>query len=108
MCYKARLAGLNVKYVYAGRISSLCPVCVGRVSPNGHRLMRCRGCVLEEDGGMVAVGDLLCGYQMDVGASPVHPENPPIDMRREGLAMEASARPERLRATRRIHVRNIF
>jgi len=35
--YKARLAGLNVVYVDPRGTSSRCPICGGRLSPNGHR-----------------------------------------------------------------------
>jgi putative transposase len=75
--YKAKLAGLNVAYVDAKRTSSLCPMCGGRLSPNGHRILKC-GCGLEEDRDVVAVKNLLRRYQMDVGASSVHPESPPM------------------------------
>jgi putative transposase len=75
--YKAKLAGLNVVYVDAKGTSSLCPVCGGRLSPNGHRRLKC-GCGLEEDRDVIAVKNLLRRYQMDVGASSVHPEGPPM------------------------------
>jgi uncharacterized protein (UPF0305 family) len=32
----------------------------------------------EEDRDIIAVRNLLHRYQMDVGASPVHPESPPM------------------------------
>ena len=76
--YKAKLAGLNVKYVNARGSSSLCPKCGVRLSPNGYRLMKCPECGLEEDRDIVAVKNLLERYQMDVGASPVHPKSPPM------------------------------
>jgi putative transposase len=75
--YKAKLAGLNVVYVDAKGTSSLCPMCGGRLSPNGHRRLKCK-CGLEEDRDVVAVKNLLRKYQMDVGASSVHPESPPM------------------------------
>lgn len=80
--YKAKLAGLNVVYVDAKGTSSLCPVCGGRLSPNGHRRLKCR-CGFEEDRDVVAVKNLLRRYQMDVGASPVHPEGPPMTTERD-------------------------
>ncbi|MEG9193950.1 MAG: transposase [Candidatus Methanoglobus sp.] len=76
--YKARLAGLNVKYTDADYTSSLCPVCGEKLSPNGHRQMKCPGCGLEEDRDVIAVKNLLRRYQVDVGASSVHPEGPPM------------------------------
>jgi len=75
--YKAKLVGLNVKYVNAKGTSTLCPVCGEKLSPNGHRKLKCR-CGLEEDRDVVAVKNLLRRYQMDVGASSVHPEGPPM------------------------------
>jgi len=71
--YKAKLAGLNVKYVDAKDTSSLCPICRGKLSLNGHRLMICSTCGLEEDRDVIAVKNILHKYQRDVGASSVHP-----------------------------------
>jgi len=79
--YKAKLAGLNVVYVDAKGTSSLCPMCGGRLSPNGHRRLKCK-CGLEEDRDIIAVKNLLRRYRMDVGASPVHPEGPPMTTER--------------------------
>jgi len=81
--YKARLAGLNVKYIEADYTSSLCPVCGERLSPNGYRQMKCPGCGLEEDRDVIAVKNLLRRYQMDVGASSVHPEGPSMTTERD-------------------------
>ncbi|ACB07602.1 RNA-guided endonuclease InsQ/TnpB family protein [Candidatus Korarchaeum cryptofilum] len=80
--YKAKLAGLNVVYVEARGTSSLCPICGERLSPNGHRRLKCR-CGLEEDRDVVAVKNLLRKYRMDVGASSVHPEGPPMTTERD-------------------------
>jgi putative transposase len=91
--YKAKLAGLNVTYVDAKGTSSLCPICGVKLSPNGHRRMECSVCGLEEDRDIIAVMNLLRRHQMDVGASPVHPEGPPM-IKREG--MKVYSRPERL------------
>ena len=76
--YKAKLTGLNVKYVDANETSSLCPICGGRLSPNGYRQMVCPTCVLEEDRDVITVKNLLHKHQRDVGASPVHPKSPPM------------------------------
>jgi transposase len=40
--------------------------------------MKCSKCGLEEDRDVIAVKNLLRRYQMDVGASSVHPEGPPM------------------------------
>jgi len=87
--YKARLAGLSVRYVDARGTSSLCPTCGGRLSPNGYRLVRCPACGLEGDRDAVAVRNLLRRCQMDVGASSVRPESPPHDRRGEGMKVNA-------------------
>lgn len=92
--YKAKLAGLNVVYVNARGTSTLCPICREKLSPNGHRLMRCPKCGLEEDRDVIAVRNLL--KLRDVGSSSVHPEGPI----REG--MKVNARPERTFITRTI------
>jgi putative transposase len=78
MEYKATLAGLNVIYVNAKGTSSLCPICGGKLSPNGYRQVKSRKCGLEQDRDIIAVENMLRRYQIDVGASSVHPENPPM------------------------------
>lgn len=76
--YKAKLAGVNVTYVNAKGTSSLCPICGGRLSPNGYRQMKCRKCSLKQDRDIIAVRNLLHRCQIDVGTSPVHSESPPM------------------------------
>jgi putative transposase len=76
--YKARLVGLRVVYVDPRGTSSLCLTCGEKLSPNGHRMVRCPKCGLEEDRDVLAVRNLLRRYQMDVGSSPVRPESPPM------------------------------
>jgi putative transposase len=76
--YKAKLAGLMVVYLNAKNTSSLCPICGDKISPNGYRRMRCLRCGMEEDRDIIAVKNLLRRHQTDVGASTVHPENPPM------------------------------
>ena len=93
MEYKAKLAGLNVVYVDAKGTSSLCPICVGKLSPNGYRLMTCPTCGLEEDKDAIAVKNLLRKHQMDVGGFIRSPRKPSHEKRREG--MKVNARPER-------------
>ena len=74
--YKAKLAGLNVKYVDARDTSSLCLICRGRLSPNGYRRLKCPRCGFEDDRDVIAVKNLLKRSQIDVGASSVHLESP--------------------------------
>jgi len=64
---------LNVRYIDTGGTSSLCPTRGGKLSPNGYRQMKRHTCGLEEDRDKIAVK-----YQIDVGSSTVHPENPPM------------------------------
>jgi putative transposase len=64
--YQAKLHGLNVKYVDPAYTSSLCPLCGGELdlSSNGHRLMKCQRCGLEEDRDVIAVKNLVkCHYE---------------------------------------------
>jgi len=62
--YQAKLHGLNLKYVNPKSTSKTCPVCGGELdlSPNGHRLMRCLRCGLEEDRDVIAVKNLAKRY----------------------------------------------
>ncbi len=78
--YKAKLAGINVVYVKAKGTSSLCPTCGVKLSPNGHRMMRCRKCGMEQDRDIIAVRNLLRKYlaQIDVPSSSVQGESPPM------------------------------
>jgi len=56
--YKAKLEGLPVVYVNPRGTSSLCPVCGGRLAPNGHRLVKC-GCGYEDDRDVTACMNML-------------------------------------------------
>jgi putative transposase len=73
--YKAKLAGLNVVYVNPRGTSSMCPVCGVKLSPNGHRQMRCPRCGFEGDRDVVAVLNLVRRYAEDVGSFP---QNTPL------------------------------
>jgi len=90
--YKAKLAGLNVKYVDAKDTSSLCPICRGKLSPNEYRLMICPKCGLEEDRDVIAVKNLLHKYRGMWGFIR-SPRKPSHEKRREG--MKVNTRPER-------------
>ncbi|WP_143592418.1 zinc ribbon domain-containing protein, partial [Thermococcus litoralis] len=46
--YKAKLKGVRVVFVDPAYTSSLCPVCGGNLSPNGHRVLKCE-CGFEAD-----------------------------------------------------------
>ncbi|WP_297435405.1 transposase [Thermococcus sp.] len=47
--YKAKLKGVRVVFVNPAFTSSLCPVCGGKLSPNGHRVLKCSNCGFEAD-----------------------------------------------------------
>jgi transposase len=55
--------------------------------------MKCSECGLEEDRDVIAVKNLLCRYQMDVGGFFCSPRRPFHEKRGEG--MKVNARPER-------------
>jgi putative transposase len=57
--YKARFNGLPVEYVNPRGTSSLCPICGGRLAPNGNRLMRCLRCGYESDRDVTAGINML-------------------------------------------------
>jgi putative transposase len=56
--YKAKLNGLPVIYVKPRGTSSLCPICGGRLAPNGHRQLKCR-CGYENDRDITACINIL-------------------------------------------------
>jgi putative transposase len=62
--YQAKLCGLHVKYIDPRNTSRTCPVCGDELeeSSNGHRLMKCQRCGLEEDRDVVAVRNLTRRY----------------------------------------------
>lgn len=76
--YKAQLNGIEVLYVNPHNTSSLCPVCGGKLSPNGQRVLKC-SCGLEADRDVVGSWNIrLRGLKM-WGVS-VPPESPPVKM----------------------------
>jgi len=57
--YKAKLEGLPVVYASPKGTSSLCPMCGGRLAPNGHRAVKCKKCGYENDRDVTACLNLL-------------------------------------------------
>ncbi|RLF67182.1 MAG: transposase [Thermoplasmata archaeon] len=47
--YKAKLRGIKVIFVDPAQTSSLCPICGERLSPKGHRVLKCGNCGFEAD-----------------------------------------------------------
>ncbi|RLE29134.1 transposase [Candidatus Acetothermia bacterium] len=75
--YKAKLNGIEVIYVNPHKTSSLCPICGRKLSPNGHRLLKC-GCGLIADRDVVGSWNIrLRSLKIDVGSS-VPPESQPM------------------------------
>ncbi|MCA6212978.1 IS200/IS605 family element transposase accessory protein TnpB [Thermococcus bergensis] len=74
--YKAKLKGVSVVFVNPARTSSLCPICGGKLSPNGHRVLKCE-CGFEADRDVVGSWNIrLRGLKM-WGVS-VPPESQPM------------------------------
>ncbi len=75
--YKARLAGLNVIYVNPRGTSRRCPICGGKLSPNGHRRLKCPRCGFEGDRDVVGALNVMKRAREMWGAS-VPPEGPRV------------------------------
>ena len=87
--YKAKLNGLNVVYVDPRGSSSYCPICGGRLSPNGqYRRLKCKKCNFEEDRDVIAVLNLLKKYREMWGLHPFNPLKPSHEKRREGSPLQ--------------------
>lgn len=75
--YKAKLNGVEVVYVNPHKMSSLCPICGRKLSPNGRRRLKCV-CGLVADRDVIGSWNIrLRGLRLktDVGSS-VPPESP--------------------------------
>ncbi|MHA1607077.1 MAG: zinc ribbon domain-containing protein [Candidatus Freyarchaeota archaeon] len=76
---KSEEDGVEAIYVNPCKTSILCPICGRKLSPNGHRLLKCE-CGLIADGDVIGSWNIMLrGLKMDVG-SPVPPESPPMKM----------------------------
>ncbi len=79
--YKAKLNGIEVVYVNPHKTSSLCPICGGKLSPNGQSLLKCE-CGLIADRDVVGSWNIrlrcLKSLKIDVGSS-VPPESPSMN-----------------------------
>ncbi len=71
--YKAKFNGLPVEYVNPKHTSSLCPICGGKLAPNGHRLLRCDACGYKADRDIIAAVNLL-RRNPRCGESPLPPK----------------------------------
>ncbi|NJE09235.1 transposase [Thermococcus sp. M39] len=77
--YKAKLKGIKVVFVNPAHTSSLCPVCGGKLSPNGHGVLKCSNCGFEAD--RDAVGSLNIRLRaLKMWGVSVPPESPTMKM----------------------------
>ena len=74
--YKAKLKGVRVVFVNPAHTSSLCPVCGGKLSPNGRRVLKCE-CGFEADRDVVGSWNIRLRALKMWGVS-VPPESPPM------------------------------
>ncbi|GAB6102158.1 RNA-guided endonuclease TnpB family protein [Thermococcus atlanticus] len=74
--YKAKLRGVRVVFVNPAFTSSLCPICGGKLSPNGHRVLSCK-CGFEADRDVVGSWNISLRALKMWGVS-VSPESPPM------------------------------
>ncbi|ACS90787.1 MAG: IS200/IS605 family element transposase accessory protein TnpB [Thermococcus sp.] len=77
--YKAKLKGVEVVFVDPAYTSSLCPVCGEKLSPNGHRVLKCLNCGFEADRDVVGSWNVRLRALKMWGVS-VPPESPPMKM----------------------------
>ncbi|MGQ4913322.1 MAG: RNA-guided endonuclease InsQ/TnpB family protein [Candidatus Asgardarchaeia archaeon] len=77
--YKAKLKGIKVVFVNPAYTSSLCPICGSRLSPNGHRVLRCSNCGLEADRDVVGSWNIRLKVLKMWGVT-VPPESHPMKM----------------------------
>jgi len=78
--YKAKLKGVRVVFVNPAYTSSLCPVCGGKLSPNGHRVLKCSNCGFEADRDVVGSWNIRLRALKMWGVS-VPPESPTMKVR---------------------------
>ncbi|ALM74071.1 RNA-guided endonuclease InsQ/TnpB family protein [Thermococcus barophilus] len=74
--YKAKLKGVRVVFVNPAFTSSLCPVCGGKLSPNGHRVLSCK-CGFEADRDVVGSWNIRL-RALKMWGVPVPPESQPM------------------------------
>ena len=77
--YKAKLKGVKVVFVDPAYTSSLCPICGGKLSPNGHRVLKCSNCGFEADRDVVGSWNIRL-RALKMWEVPVSPESPPMKM----------------------------
>jgi len=78
--YKAKLRGVRVVFVNPAYTSSLCPVCGEKLSPNGHRVLKCSNCGFGADRDVVGSFNISVRALKMWGVS-VPPESQPMKPR---------------------------
>ena len=76
--YKARLKGIEVVFVNPNHTSSLCPICGRRLSPNGHRVLKCKKCGFKGDRDVIGSWNIRLKALKMWGVS-VPPESPSMN-----------------------------
>ncbi|ASI99764.1 RNA-guided endonuclease InsQ/TnpB family protein [Thermococcus celer] len=76
--YKAKLRGVSVVFVDPAYTSSRCPVCGGKLSPNGYRRVKCE-CGFEADRDVVGSWNIRL-RALKMWGVPVPPESHPMKM----------------------------
>ncbi|AIU69060.1 transposase [Thermococcus eurythermalis] len=77
--YKAKLKGVRVVFVNPAYTSSLCPICGEKLSPNGHRILKCLNCGFEADRDVVGSWNIRLRALKMWGVT-VPPESPPMKL----------------------------
>ncbi len=77
--YKGKLRGVKVVFVNPAYTSSLCPICGGKLSPNGHRVLKCSNCGFEADRDVVGSWNIRL-KALEMWGVSVPPESQPMKM----------------------------
>ncbi|QDA32005.1 IS200/IS605 family element transposase accessory protein TnpB [Thermococcus indicus] len=77
--YRAKLRGVRVVFVNPAFTSSLCPVCGGKLSPNGGRVLKCSKCGFEADRDVIGSWNIRL-RALKMWGVPVPPESPTMKM----------------------------
>ena len=101
--YKAKLHGIKVIYVNARGTSSICPICGVKLSLNGRRMLKCKGCGLIADRDVIGAWNIrLRGLEkIDVASSvsaeslPMKPEGGRFAVTKVTKCSESNSKPER-------------
>ena len=75
--YKAKLKGVKVVFVNPAYTSSLCPICGGKLSPNGRRVLKCSKCGFEADRDVIGSWNISF-RALKMWGAPVPPESQPM------------------------------